>query len=76
MPKKPAKRTAARKTRRVNPKAVAAGNVVLYGPVIWDTISRGNVLEMKSLAQATRKHVAGVQAALQELNKAIRKKSA
>ncbi len=76
MPKKQAKRTVARKTRRVNPKAVAAGHVVLYGPVIWDAISRGNALEMKSLAQAARKHVADVKAALQELNKAIRKKSA
>jgi hypothetical protein len=48
-----------------NPKSPA---FPLYGRPILDTVSRGNVAEMKKIRAVAVKHVADIQAALRKLD--------
>ena len=61
------------KSKGLDLKAVKAGRIVLYGPPIWDAIKRGDLAEMKKLADLARSHVKDVETALSALEKELSK---
>ena len=52
---------------------VKNGPLPPYGPPIRDAIARGNVTEMKALAERTRKYIADLEKALKVLEGKISK---
>jgi len=52
---------------------VATGPVPPYGEAIRGAVARGDVQEMKNLAESSRKWIADAQAALKQLDAAINK---
>lgn len=72
MSKKPAKKAGAKKAggSKKGPKIPI---IALYGVWIRDAIARGDVNEMNRVAQTARDQIADSQAALKELDKALRR---
>ena len=70
-------RKAAKKSTKKTSKAKAArpetGPVAPYGDPIRKAVARGDVQEMRSVAANARRWVSDVQAALNELDSAIKK---
>lgn len=72
--RKTARKSSAKKSSK--PRAAAraeTGPVPPYGDPIRGAIARGDVQEMKNVAASARKWVADVQAALKQLDGAIKK---
>jgi hypothetical protein len=72
----PARKTTkkASKKRSVKTSAPATGPVPPYGDPIRKAIARGDAREMKNVAASARKWMADVQAALDQLDSALKKK--
>jgi hypothetical protein len=66
--KKASKKSAAKKS------APATGAVPPYGEAIRQAVARGDTREMKSVASSARKWLADAQAALDQLDSALKKK--
>jgi hypothetical protein len=73
--KKPARKAikATSKGKSLDLKAVKAGRIVLYGPPIRDAIKRGDLAEMKKIAELARSHVKDVETALSALENQLSK---
>jgi uncharacterized protein DUF1843 len=70
--RKPTKKAAKKSTRKaLRPDT---GAVPPYGDPIRKAIARGDAREMKSVAASARKWMADVQAALDQLDSALKKK--
>lgn len=54
-------------------EGISRGFQPMYGVVIRDAIARGDVTEMRNIAEAARKQIADSQAALRDLDKAVRR---
>jgi len=67
------KKTTTKKSSAKKSAKVATGAVPPYGDPIRGAIARGDVQEMKNTAASARKWLADVQAALKELDGAIKK---
>ena len=72
----PARKTTkkASKKRSAKTSAPATGPVPPYGDPIRKAIARGDAREMKNVAASARKWMADVQAALDQLDSALKKK--
>jgi len=74
----PARKTTKKAAKKSTKKAAAArpdtGAVPPYGDPIRKAIARGDAREMKNVAASARKWMADVQAALDQLDSALRKK--
>ena len=72
----PARKTTKKAAKKSTKKALRpdAGPVPPYGDPIRKAIARGDAREMKSVAASARKWMADVQAALDQLDSALRKK--
>jgi hypothetical protein len=72
----PARKTTkkASKKRSVKSSAPDAGPVPPYGDPIRKAIARGDAREMKNVAASARKWMADVQAALDQLDSALKKR--
>ena len=72
----PARKTTkkASKTRSLKTSASQTGPVPPYGDPIRKAIARGDAREMKNVAASARKWMADVQAALDQLDNALKKK--
>ena len=73
----PTRKKATATTKKASAKSAAAkvesGPVPPYGEAIRGAVARGDVQEMKDLAANSRKWVSDVQAALKQLDTAIKK---
>jgi len=70
--KKTTKKSSAKKSAKLSAKP-DTGALPPYGDPIRGAIARGDVQEMKNVAASARKWVADVQAALKNLDSAIKK---
>jgi len=74
----PARKTTKKAAKKSTKKAAAArpdtGAVPPYGDPIRKAIARGDAREMKNVAASARKWMADVQAALDQLDSALKKK--
>ena len=73
----PARKTTKKAAKKSTKKAAArpdTGAVPPYGDPIRKAIARGDAREMKNVAASARKWMADVQAALDQLDSALRKK--
>ena len=74
----PARKTTKKAAKKSTKKAAAArpdtGAVPPYGDPIRKAIARGDAREMKNVAASARKWMADVQAALDQLDSAMKKK--
>ena len=74
----PARKTNKKAAKKSTKKAAAArpdtGAVPPYGDPIRKAIARGDAREMKNVAASARKWMADVQAALDQLDSALKKK--
>ncbi|HXS02497.1 MAG TPA: DUF1843 domain-containing protein [Pyrinomonadaceae bacterium] len=72
----PARKTTKKAAKKSTKKALRpdAGPVPPYGDPIRKAIARGDAREMKSVAASARKWMADVQAALDQLDSALKKK--
>ena len=73
----PARKTTKKAAKKSTPRAVArpdTGAVPPYGDPIRKAIARGDAREMKNVAASARKWMADVQAALDQLDSALKKK--
>ena len=74
----PARKTTKKAAKKSTKKAAAArpdtGAVPPYGDPIRKAIARGDAREMKNVAASARKWIADVQAALDQLDSALKKK--
>ena len=72
----PARKTTKKAAKKSTKKALRpdAGPVPPYGDPIRKAIARGDAREMKSVAVSARKWMADVQAALDQLDSALKKK--
>jgi len=73
----PARKPAAKKAAKKSTKKTArpdTGPLPPYGDPIRKAIARGDAREMKSVAASARKWMADVQAALDQLDSALKKK--
>ncbi len=77
MSKKPAKKAGAKKAGAKKAGGYKKGSktpiIALYGVWIRGAIARGDVNEMTKVAQTARDQIADSQAALKELNQALRR---
>jgi len=69
----PARKKATKKTSAKKSTKATTGALPPYGDPIRGAIARGDVQEMKNVAASSRKWVADVQAALKELDAALKK---
>ena len=65
--KKSGKKGGKKSTKKSTARAIEGGPVPPYGEAIRGAIARGDTREMKDLAASTRKWMADVQSALDEL---------
>lgn len=70
MSKNPPKR---RGSRPLDIEAISEARHPLYGVFIRDAIARGDVTELRNVREAARKQIADSQAALKDLDKAVRR---
>jgi hypothetical protein len=72
----PARKTTKKAAKKSTKKALRpdTGAVPPYGDPIRKAIARGDAREMKSVAASARKWMADVQAALDQLDSALKKK--
>jgi len=72
----PARKTTkkASKKRSAKKAAPATGAVPPYGEAIRTAVARGDARQMKSVAASARKWIADAQAALDQLDSALKKK--
>ena len=73
----PARKTTKKAAKKSTKKAAArpdTGAVPPYGDPIRKAIARGDAREMKNVAASARKWMADVQAALDQLDSALKKK--
>jgi hypothetical protein len=72
----PARKTTKKAAKKSTAKALRpdTGAVPPYGDPIRKAIARGDAREMKSVAASARKWMADVQAALDQLDSALKKK--
>ena len=74
----PARKTTKKAAKKSTKKAAAArpdtGAVPPYGDPIRKAIARGDAREMKNVAASARKWMSDVQAALDQLDSALKKK--
>jgi hypothetical protein len=72
----PARKTTKKAAKKSTKKALRpdAGPVPPYGDPIRKAIARGDAREMKTVAASARKWMADVQAALDQLDSALKKK--
>jgi hypothetical protein len=73
----PARKTTKKAAKKSTKKAAArpdTGALPPYGDPIRKAIARGDTREMKSVAASARKWMADVQAALDQLDSALKKK--
>jgi len=74
----PARKTTKKAAKKSTKKAASArpdtGAVPPYGDPIRKAIARGDAREMKNVAASARKWMADVQAALDQLDSALKKK--
>jgi len=67
------KKSGAKKSSKKTSAAAASGAVPPYGDPIRAAIARGDQREMKNVAASARKWMADVQAALDQLDSAMKK---
>ena len=67
------KKSGAKKSSKKTSAAAASGAVPPYGDPIRQAIARGDQREMKNVAASARKWMADVQAALDQLDSAMKK---
>jgi hypothetical protein len=72
--RKPTKKTAAKKSTKKKAARPETGPVPPYGDPIRKAIARGDAREMKNVATSARKWITDVQAALAQLDSALKKK--
>ena len=72
--RKSTKKTAAKKSTKKKAARPDTGPLPPYGDPIRKAIARGDAREMKSVAASARKWMADVQAALDQLDSALKKK--
>ena len=73
--KKSAKKSSARKPRAVNFRSIKAGTLLEYGDPIRDAVARGDVNELRQLAEVARKQIRDVENVLGVLQENIQKAS-
>ena len=73
--KKSAKKSSARKPRPVNFRSIKAGTLLEYGDPIRDAVARGDVNELRKLADVARKQIQNVENVLSVLEENIQKVS-
>ena len=71
--KKVSSKKSARGTTKSARAAATGGPVPPYGVAIKEALARGDVAQMRKVANSARKHLKDVQAALARLEKAIEK---
>ena len=71
--RKTTKKTAAKKSTKKKAARPETGAVPPYGDPIRKAIARGDAREMKNVAASARKWLADVQAALAQLDSALKK---
>jgi len=71
--KKSAKKSSARKPKPVNFRSIKAGTLVDYGDPIRDAVARGDVNELRKLADVARKQMQDVENVLSVLEENIQK---
>jgi hypothetical protein len=69
----PARKKATKKSSTKKSAKAPTGALPPYGDPIRGAIARGDVQEMKNVAASSRKWLADVQAALKELDSALKK---
>lgn len=73
--KKSAKKSAARKPRAVNFRAIKGGTLLEYGDPIRDAVARGDINELRKLADVARQQIRDVENVLNTLEQNIQKVS-
>jgi hypothetical protein len=73
--KKSAKKSAARKPRAVNFRAIKGGTLLEYGDPIRDAVARGDINELRKLADVARQQIRDVENVLNLLEQNIQKVS-
>lgn len=71
--KKTGAKSAARKPKPVNFRAIKGGSMLEYGDPIRDAVARGDANELRKLAAVARKQIRGVEKVLQVLERNIAK---
>lgn len=71
--KKAGAKSAAKKPRPVNFRAIKGGSMLMYGDVIRDAVARGDANELRKLATVARKQIRDMENVLQVLEKNIGK---
>jgi Domain of unknown function (DUF1843) len=70
---KSTKKSSKKSSKKSNKARVETGAVPPYGVAIREAMSRGNASEMKRLASSSRKYLAEVESALEQLESAMKK---
>ena len=73
--KKSAKKSSPKKPRPVNFRSIKAGTLVEYGDPIRDAVARGDINELRKLADVARKQIQNVENVLSVLEENIQKVS-
>ena len=73
--KKSTRRSSARKPRAVNFRAIKSGTLLEYGDPIRDAVARGDINELRKLADVARKQISDVENVLRVLEQNIQKVS-
>jgi hypothetical protein len=71
--KKASKKSTKKSSKQSTKMSVESGALPPYGVAIREALSRGDASEMKKLANSSRKYLAEVEAALEELESAMKK---
>ena len=71
--KRSAKTSSARKPRAVNFRSIKAGTLVEYGDPIRDAVARGDINELRNLADVARQQIRDVENVLRVLEANIQK---
>jgi hypothetical protein len=71
--KKSAKKSSAKKPRAVNFRSIKAGTLVEYGDPIRDAVARGDINELRNLADVARQQIRDVENVLRVLEANIQK---
>ena len=71
--KKAGAKSAARKPKAVNFRALKGGSMLEYGDPVRDAVARGDANELRKLAAVARKQISAVEKVLRTLEKSIAK---
>jgi hypothetical protein len=71
--KKSSKKSTKKSSKRSSKMSIESGALPPYGVAIREALSRGDASEMKKLASASRKYLAEVESALEQLETAMKK---